>query len=85
MRSPAGVDTSLSRCPLRRLERDSVRSPCSAPIRAVSSASISSWIASVRISASDAANGESVAVNDAESAFKAESDVVIVRCPSQFV
>ena len=83
--SPAGVDTSLSRCPLRRFVRLRDRSCGSAPIRADSSASINSWIASVRISARFAANGESRRQRRGVSAFKAESDVVIVRCSSQLL
>ncbi len=83
--SPAGVDTSLSRCPFRRFDRAIDLSLGSAPIRADRSASISDWIASVRISAKFAANGESVAPSDSDSAFRAESWLVIVRCSSQFL
>ena len=61
-RSPAGVDTSLGRCPLRWVVRVRVRSWGSAPIRAVTSASTSSWMASARISANDAPNGDCVSV-----------------------
>jgi len=49
--SPAGVDTSLGRCPLRCAVRSGVRSPGSAPIRADSSASINSCSAVATISA----------------------------------
>ncbi len=46
--------------------------PGAAPIRTESSASISSEIASVKTSARYAANGESAAANDMESAFEAD-------------
>src|SRR5690606_22295288 len=55
-----------------------VRSPCSAPIRAVSSASTSSWIAVARISPNDVDNDASVANSIVDSSDKAESGVAIV-------
>jgi hypothetical protein len=46
--SPAGVDTSFGRCPLRCATRSGVRSPGAAPIVAVNSASINSCKAAAK-------------------------------------
>ena len=71
--SPAGVDTSFGRCPLRCATRAGVRSPGAAPMRAVSSASTSSWIAAARISAIDVDSDGSVPVSRSPSSDRADS------------
>jgi len=64
--------------PVALVSLPGVRSPGSAPIRAVSSASINSWIATTTISASDVDNVASVAISISDRSDKAESWVAIV-------
>ena len=77
--SPAGVDSSLGRCPLRRLLRVGVRSPWSAPILADTSASISSCRAVPRISAMEVVSVASVPIRASASSDRADWLWVIVR------
>jgi hypothetical protein len=59
-RSPAGVDSNLGRCPLRCAVRVGLRTPWSAPIVPVSSASISSCRGAARMSAMELVRDASV-------------------------
>ena len=77
--SPAGVDSSFGRCPLRSAVRSGERSPGAAPISAVSSASINSCNAAVRMSRSDVDNEASVPASRPARSDRADSELVIVR------
>jgi hypothetical protein len=77
--SPPGVEISFGRCPLRCVTRSLVRSPGPAPIVAVSSASINSCNATVRMSRSDVDKLASVPSRRTARSDKANSWVVIVR------
>jgi hypothetical protein len=77
--SPPGVDSSFGRCPLRRAVRSGERSPGAAPIKMVSSASINSCSAAVRMSRSDVDSVGSVPASRPARSDRADSELVIVR------